>query len=146
MTDFYREADGLLTGNQIKAIRDDLGLTQAEAAKVFGGGKNAFTKYENGDVTQSVAMDKLIRTAYAVPAALDFLRKGCPSVVTVEYNPLSIRNLSEISTYLVSTRFVKSPSRNEKSDTVKIAKFTSEPVSRTVNWQVIAEHMAGSKL
>ena len=89
MTDFYREADGLLTGPQIKAIREDLHLTQSEAACTFGGGKNAFTKYENGDVTQSLALDKLIRTAYAVPAAFAFLRQGCPTLTTVEYNQLS---------------------------------------------------------
>jgi HTH-type transcriptional regulator/antitoxin MqsA len=29
--------------------------------RVFGGGRNAFSKYERGEVSQSVAMDKLIR-------------------------------------------------------------------------------------
>lgn len=101
MADFYRSADGLLTGSQIKAIREDLNLTQAEAASTFGGGKNAFTKYENGDVTQSTALDKLIRTAYSVPAAFKFLRQGCPTVTAVEYNP-TCANLEMYNTFLES--------------------------------------------
>lgn len=56
--------DGLLTGSQVKRIRVKLGLNQADAAKVFGGGVNAFTKYESDDVMQSEAMDKLIRNAF----------------------------------------------------------------------------------
>lgn len=101
MTDFYRAANGLLTGSQIKAIRDDLHLTQSEAASIFGGGKNAFTKYENGDVTQSLALDKLIRTCYAVPAALKFLREDCPSVINTEI--YTIHAQSEIfNTYPIS--------------------------------------------
>lgn len=67
MTEFYKEADGLLTGEEIKQIRKVLHLTQTEASKIFGGGSNAFTKYENDDVTQSVAMDKLMRLTVEMP-------------------------------------------------------------------------------
>lgn len=146
MTDFYREADGLLTGCQIKAIRDDLRLTQAAASKVFGGGKNAFTKYENGDVTQSVAMDKLIRTAYAVPAAFDFLSNGCPSIVTIEHNPPKLRVLDEISTYVVSRLSINSHIRSQRVDKVKVSNFITESSSKNIHWEVIEGHLAGSKL
>ena len=56
-----KKLDGLLSCEEIRAIRIRLKLTQEEAAKVFGGGVNAFSKYERGEVTQSAAMDKLIR-------------------------------------------------------------------------------------
>ena len=59
--DAHRRIDGLLTGSEIKAIRKRLGLSQREAAALFGGGDNAFSKYERGEITQSVAMDRLIR-------------------------------------------------------------------------------------
>jgi HTH-type transcriptional regulator/antitoxin MqsA len=36
-------------------------MTQGQAAKLFGGGPVAFTKYENDDVMQSEAMDTLLR-------------------------------------------------------------------------------------
>jgi HTH-type transcriptional regulator/antitoxin MqsA len=58
-----KELDGLLSGEKIRHIRESLGLTQEKAAVIFGGGKNAFSKYERGEVSQSVAMDKLIRLA-----------------------------------------------------------------------------------
>lgn len=58
-----KKLDGLLSCEEIRDIRTRLDLTQEEAAKVFGGGVNAFSKYERGEVTQSAAMDKLIRIA-----------------------------------------------------------------------------------
>jgi len=61
--DARRRADGLLTGDEIAVIRRRHDLTQADAAKVFGGGANAFSKYERGDVIQSKAMDRLLRLA-----------------------------------------------------------------------------------
>ncbi|EMF0743310.1 type II toxin-antitoxin system MqsA family antitoxin [Klebsiella aerogenes] len=146
MTDFYREADGLLTGGQIKAIREDLRLTQSEAAIIFGGGKNAFTKYENGDVTQSFALDKLLRTAYSVPAAFEFLRKGCPAVTTVEYTNRTTE-LEMIKTYLVSKtghlKYAKSPA--EDSVKVVIQNYVSEPTQHNT-WHRIETIALGSKL
>jgi len=62
-----RKADGLLTPEQILIVRKSLNLTQAQAAKVFGGGRNAFSKYERGEVTQSEAMDKLLRLIHKHP-------------------------------------------------------------------------------
>lgn len=61
--DAWRKADGLLTGAEIVVLREKLGLTQQLAAKYFGGGANAFSKYERGEVIQSAAMDKLMRLA-----------------------------------------------------------------------------------
>lgn len=65
----------LLTGTAIRAIREQLGVTQKQAAKIFGGGPTAFSKYEAEDIVQSVAMDKLLRVAAAVPEAARWLVK-----------------------------------------------------------------------
>lgn len=73
-TDARRRAEGLLTGKEISALRKSLGLTQRQAAELFGGGANAFSKYERGDVTQSVAMDRLMRLAHANPNCLEELK------------------------------------------------------------------------
>jgi HTH-type transcriptional regulator/antitoxin MqsA len=56
-----KDYDGLLSSEEIIQARRTLSLTQEQAARVFGGGRNAFSKYERGEVSQSVAMDKLIR-------------------------------------------------------------------------------------
>ncbi len=74
IADAKRRPDGLLLGSEIKALRESLGLTQHEAAAVFGGGANAFSKYERGDVIQSVAMDRLMRLIVNHPHLLDALR------------------------------------------------------------------------
>lgn len=74
IADARRVRDGLLTGNKIRAAREALGMTQAQAAQLFGGGANAFSKYERGDVIQSVAMDRLIRVVMALPSVVDMLR------------------------------------------------------------------------
>lgn len=75
MQAFKKEVDGLLTGAQIRQIRESFELTQADAAQVFGGGPVAFSKYESEDVAQSEGMDKLLRVAQAVPAAFTWLKQ-----------------------------------------------------------------------
>jgi HTH-type transcriptional regulator/antitoxin MqsA len=42
------QIDGLLEPNQIKKIRKHLKFNQKDAGLFFGGGVNAFTRYENG--------------------------------------------------------------------------------------------------
>jgi len=69
IADAKRVADGLLVGEEIRRIRMRLKLTQREAAEVFGGGANAFSKYERGDVVQSVAMDRLLRLIDRAPVS-----------------------------------------------------------------------------
>ncbi len=73
MMAFKKRVDGLLTGAEVRALRERLGLSQAEAARIFGGGPVAFSKYESDDVAQSEAMDKLLRLADELPAAFVLL-------------------------------------------------------------------------
>lgn len=73
MIAFKKQVDGLLSGADVRALRDSFELSQENAALVFGGGQKAFSKYENDDVIQSESMDKLLRVAKDVPMALDHL-------------------------------------------------------------------------
>ena len=63
MVAFRKQVDGLLSGAEILALRKRYGLNQQQAARLFGGGPVAFSKYENDDVAHSEAMDKLLRLA-----------------------------------------------------------------------------------
>lgn len=56
-----------LTGGEVRSIRQRLCLTQEQAARVFGGGPVAFSKYENDEITQSESMDRLIWLAGEYP-------------------------------------------------------------------------------
>ena len=84
--DEHRRIDGLLTGGQIKAIRKRLGLTQSQAARVMGGGDNAFSKYERGEITQSAAMNAVLLLLDAFPDGLKTLeRLKSPASVQSEH-------------------------------------------------------------
>jgi HTH-type transcriptional regulator/antitoxin MqsA len=72
--DAQRAAEGLLTSLEIKQIRARLGLSQSDASLLFGGGTNAFSKYERGEVIQSKSMDRLIRVTSEDPAVLQKLK------------------------------------------------------------------------
>lgn len=65
MAAFRKKAEGLLTGSEIRALRKSFDLTQTLAAELFGGGKVGFSRYENDDITQSAAMDSLLRLCAA---------------------------------------------------------------------------------
>lgn len=73
IADARRQHMGLLTGEQIRAVRDKLGLSQPQAADLFGGGANAFSKYERGETLQSISMDRLLRLVAANPNLLPSL-------------------------------------------------------------------------
>ena len=71
----FKVANNLLTGKAIREVRKMLDLTQHEAAKRFGGGLNAFSKYENEEIVQSFSMDRLIRlVAHLGKPGLESLR------------------------------------------------------------------------
>ncbi len=76
MVRFKKLVDGLLTGSEVKSIREKLALTQSSASRILGGGPVAFSKYEADDVAQSKAMDKLLRVIAEVPEAFDYLAKS----------------------------------------------------------------------
>ena len=59
---------------EIRAIREQLGLSQAEAGELLGGGPRAFTKYERGTVKPSASIIKLLRLYEANPALVATLR------------------------------------------------------------------------
>ena len=59
-----KQYDELLSGQEIRKIREDLGIDQSEAHQLFGGGPTAFSKYENNDVMQSESMDTLLRLVH----------------------------------------------------------------------------------
>lgn len=65
MREAKKKHDGLLGREELRKIRLSFKLTQQEAAIVFGGGINSFSKYERGEVSQSESLDKLIRLCYS---------------------------------------------------------------------------------
>lgn len=97
MIAFKKHIQGLLTGVEVREMRKRWRLNQEEAAKIFGGGPVAFSKYEADDVMQSEAMDKLLRLANDVPVALDKLmaNAGIERKIPAEWTTVAVVNFYE---------------------------------------------------
>ena len=79
----YAEAsDGLVLDErqrraaEIKRLRTALKLTQVEAARITGGGPNAFSRYERGDARPMPAVITLLRLLGRHPELLEEVRGG----------------------------------------------------------------------
>jgi HTH-type transcriptional regulator/antitoxin MqsA len=58
----------------IVAVRKKLNLDQREAAEIFGGGANAFSRYETGKTKPPVSLVKLLRVLGQHPELLSEVR------------------------------------------------------------------------
>ncbi len=58
----------------IAAVRKKLALDQREAAEIFGGGINAFSRYENGKTRPPLALVKLLKVLDRHPELLAEIR------------------------------------------------------------------------
>mgnify|MGYP003559325806 FL=1 len=58
----------------IAGVRKKLDLDQREAAEIFGGGVNAFSRYENGRTRPPLALVKLLKLLDRHPHLLDEIR------------------------------------------------------------------------
>ncbi|WP_454719692.1 MULTISPECIES: type II toxin-antitoxin system MqsA family antitoxin [Cupriavidus] len=58
----------------IAGVRKRLALDQREAAEIFGGGVNAFSRYETGRTRPPLALVKLLRLLERHPELLDEVR------------------------------------------------------------------------
>ena len=108
-----REDKSVITPEEVRAIRERLGLTQVEAGELLGGGPRAFTKYEAGTVRPAAAVTNLLRLLEADPTALATLggRKPRP-MAAVGVRPFEVtgqhvadlneRTLPQLLRYLLS--------------------------------------------
>jgi putative zinc finger/helix-turn-helix YgiT family protein len=62
-----------LSPDDIRGIRESLGLSQVEAGELLGGGPRAFTKYESGKIKPAASIANILRVLDANPSALGTL-------------------------------------------------------------------------
>jgi HTH-type transcriptional regulator / antitoxin MqsA len=70
LADFRASVDGYLPTTEVRRIRKKLGLTQAQAGALFGGGHNAFSRYESGAAHPPKSTDALLRLLDSHPELL----------------------------------------------------------------------------
>jgi putative zinc finger/helix-turn-helix YgiT family protein len=64
-----RQQLGLLSAEQIRKNREDLSLSQRSLADQLGVAVETISRWENGVLTQTRAMDRYLRVYFGVPAA-----------------------------------------------------------------------------
>lgn len=72
----YRKRHGLLSAEEIKAIRSQFGLTQAGLAHLLRLGVNTVSRWESGRNVQTASLDVLLRLLRDVPGSIEYVRGG----------------------------------------------------------------------
>ena len=60
-----RQALGLLSPNEIRSFRQELGKTQVEMSRLLGVGEKTYCRWESGAFVQSLAFDRYLRLLIA---------------------------------------------------------------------------------
>ncbi len=75
MLSFNKEINtAMIDPNFIAAVRKKLALDQRQAAEIFGGGINAFSRYENGITKPPLSLVKLLQVLNRHPDLLEEIR------------------------------------------------------------------------
>jgi HTH-type transcriptional regulator/antitoxin MqsA len=77
MLEFNKQVNAsIVDPSFIARVRKKLALDQRQAAAIFGGGPNAFSRYENGKTKPPVALVKLLMVLDRHPNLLNEVRAG----------------------------------------------------------------------
>ena len=75
MLEFNKQVNAsIVDPSFIAGVRKKLALDQREAAEIFGGGVNAFSRYENGRTKPPLALVKLLKVLDRHPELLNEIR------------------------------------------------------------------------
>jgi HTH-type transcriptional regulator/antitoxin MqsA len=80
------QIDGLLTPDKIKQIREELKLTQLNASDIFGGGVNAFSRYERGETPIPRPLSQLLFLLKNHPNLLSEISKNHTIIISNKPN------------------------------------------------------------
>jgi HTH-type transcriptional regulator/antitoxin MqsA len=77
MLEFNKQVNASIVDPEfIASVRKKLALDQREAAEIFGGGVNAFSRYENGKTKPPLALVKLLKVLDRHPDLLAEIRSA----------------------------------------------------------------------
>lgn len=139
----YRERQGFLKPDEIRAMRKRWGITQAELEKALGLGRKTVARWEAGRVLQHRALDNLLRVIDRFPPVLAYL---------ADLQRCSLQPNSEWSTEPASSSGLKLPrsllgqlqqaADEEDSDvsTYAAALLTQGAERRSVNREIVRLH------
>jgi HTH-type transcriptional regulator/antitoxin MqsA len=77
MLEFNKQVNAAIVDPEfISTVRRKLALDQRQAAEIFGGGVNAFSRYENGKTKPPLALVKLLKVLERHPDLLAEIRSA----------------------------------------------------------------------
>ncbi len=95
----YRIKMGLLTSNEIVAIRENYGLSQVDLAKLLGWGEATISRYESKAI-QDEAYDTMLRLVKDNPLqALEFLKKNADKFSAAKRVDIRRRIVEKLDSY-----------------------------------------------
>ncbi len=95
----YRIKMGLLTSDEIVAIRENYGLSQVDLAKLLGWGEATISRYESKAI-QDEAYDTMLRLLKDNPLqALEFLKKNADEFSTMKRLAIRAKILEKLDSY-----------------------------------------------
>lgn len=95
----YRVKMGLLTSDEIVAIRESYGLSQVDLAKLLGWGEATISRYESKSI-QDEAYDTMLRLVKDNPLqALEFLKKNADKFSETKRLEIKTRMVEKLDSY-----------------------------------------------
>ena len=95
----YRVKMGLLTSDDIVALRESYGLSQVDLAKLLGWGEATISRYESKAI-QDEAYDTMLRLIKDNPLqALEFLKKNCDKFTTKKRLEIRAKIVEKLDSY-----------------------------------------------
>jgi putative zinc finger/helix-turn-helix YgiT family protein len=71
----YRQKHGLLSADEIRAIRARFDLTQGDLARLLRLGANTVSRWEAGRNVQTAVMDLFLRMLRDLPGSIEYLQR-----------------------------------------------------------------------
>lgn len=95
----YRIKHGLLTSDEIVAIRESYGLSQVDLARLLGWGEATISRYESKSI-QDEAYDTMLRLIKDNPLiALEFLKKNADKFSGLKRTEIRSRIVEKLDSY-----------------------------------------------
>ncbi len=95
----YRVKMGLLTSDEICAIRENYGLSQVDLAKLMGWGEATISRYESKAI-QDEAYDTMLRLIKDNPLkALEFLKKNASKFLPMKWEEIRSKIVEKLDSY-----------------------------------------------
>ena len=95
----YRVKKGLLTSDEIVAIRESYGLSQVDLARLLGWGEATISRYESKSI-QDEAYDTMLRLIKDNPLkALEFLKKNSDKFTVIKQKEIRSKIVERLDSY-----------------------------------------------